>query len=296
VTLSHRDKLTAILGAVAAGGILLVVFVIIPAIRQWQAKGFQLARKQNQVARLDERLKERDSLVAERDRLSAIIGSVLGPEAYPPPKEEEEPKDKKPEDKEAGAQEKDKKDAAAQEEAGPKPPQPDVKGAEAKDSQVKTQPEKGAGETASAEKPGELNASRNSDTAQPARPPADPEQVSKPSENKKAQDKNKETPAPKGVSFIAHIERTAKKSGVNLKRLSRGRAVRSAKKVPRFTAVGLHLSFDTQVKQLTKFLYALENGDRLARIERSDIRRDLKKPNNIQVTLNVVGYELATGK
>jgi len=295
LSLSKKRKWTLLAAVLGVGVILLVVHVIVPLATRWQDLGFQLERKQARVARLNERLNERDFLIAERDRLSAILGSVLGPEAYPPRKEE--PKDKKTEEKKAGAQEKDKPNPAAQGENGPIPDQPDAKKPEAKEPQGKAQEEKDDAEkTVPAENPKEPTEARDGKSAQASGAPADPDQDKKPTENKKTPDKTKETPAPKGVSFVAHIERTAKKSGVSLKRLSRRNPVRSAGKVPQFTAVGLQLSFDTKVQQLTKFLYALENEDRLVRIERLDFRRDLKKPENIQVSLNIVGYESATGK
>ena len=103
--------------------------------------------------------------------------------------------------------------------------------------------------------------------------------------------KTKDT-APTGISVATHLERLAKKSGVKLNKVTPRKPSRRCKGDKHIGPVGLTIGFEANIQSLIKLLHALEKGERLVRVEQAEFRRDLKKPQNIQVTLHVVGYEL----
>jgi hypothetical protein len=56
---------------------------------------------------------------------------------------------------------------------------------------------------------------------------------------------------------------------------------------------GIVVTLETATPAFLRLLYALEKGDRLMRVERMEIHRDLKKGQIITATLQIVGYEAA---
>jgi len=97
-----------------------------------------------------------------------------------------------------------------------------------------------------------------------------------------------------GVSLAAHLERTAEKSGVKIERISPKRQSRGRRGTRHFNSVALQVRLESNVQNLIKLLHALEKGERFVRVEQIQLRRDLKKGDNMQVSLDIVGYEFVT--
>jgi len=93
------------------------------------------------------------------------------------------------------------------------------------------------------------------------------------------------------LSFATHIERTAKSANVKIKRFQPKKQPISAKKAKYYEPVALQITFDCNLQSMLKLLHGLEKGSRLARVEHLDLRRDLKKGGNVEVTLDLIGYE-----
>ncbi len=98
-----------------------------------------------------------------------------------------------------------------------------------------------------------------------------------------------------GVCLAAHLERIAKTSGVNIKRISPRKRASAGKSNKHFGAVALKVNIESNIENLIKLLYAIEKGERLIRVESIQLRRDLKKGGNVATTLDVVGYEAIAG-
>ena len=262
MNLTSKEKKTIVAGGVAAGLTLLIAYVIVPLMQEWGRLGDVLGPKLEYVQKLRERLRAQSALLARRDELSKKLGSVLGPEAYTPPKESEKPRSGKAGSKGPKGSE-DSKQAANKD--GPAKPESThtAKAPEAKGEPGKPKPDQ--------KKP---NAKR------PAKDEPKPEKA-----------KKKDT-APTGISVATHLERLAKKSGVKLNKVTPRKPSRRCKGDKHIGPVGLTIGFEANIQSLIKLLHALEKGERLVRVEQAEFRRDLKKPQNIQVTLYVVGYEL----
>ena len=259
MTLTSKEKKTLVVGAVIAGLTILIAYVLVPLGRTWAQLGSVLGPKIQYVERLRERAQEQNALLAQREELVGKIGSVLGPEAAPPEEKSEKPEARPA--RPAGTERK----PATEEEISKKPETPsDAKAAGPKEISDKS--EAGPEKPDTSEMPEEKPKAEEAKAAKPAAPPS-------------------------GISLATHLERIAKKSGVKIKKVTQRKPSACWKGNRYFKAVGLQIGFEANIQSLIKLLHALEKGARLVRVEQAEFRRDLKKGQNIRVTLYVVGYE-----
>jgi len=132
--------------------------------------------------------------------------------------------------------------------------------------------------------------------AGPPKPEANLKKPAEPVAAEKSAEKKPDKPEDKqrGIAVATHIERLAKKAGVEIKKVvpKKPSAARPADKF--FRPAAWQISCEPKVQSLIKLLHALEKGERLLRIEQANFRCDLKKGQTVQVTLHVVGYEAVT--
>lgn len=97
--------------------------------------------------------------------------------------------------------------------------------------------------------------------------------------------------APRPPALTTYVERQANSAGIRLNNMVLANPAHCCKDGRAFAPVGLQTSMETTTPALIKLLHALEKGGRLVRVEQMDIRRDIKKGQNMTVTLYLVGYE-----
>lgn len=91
MNVSARDKQVLIIGAVAAAGIVILGYVVIPAIRGWNDSRASLSSQQSHVAELRERIDSQGALVKQRNALVARLGSLFEAPPEAPKRTEEKP-------------------------------------------------------------------------------------------------------------------------------------------------------------------------------------------------------------
>jgi len=96
---------------------------------------------------------------------------------------------------------------------------------------------------------------------------------------------------PHAVSVAAYVERQATTVQIRFNSLTPFTPAHGYRGGRSLTPAGVVVTLETTTPALLRLLYALEKGDRLLRVERMEIHRDLKKGPNITVTLQLVGYE-----
>ena len=96
---------------------------------------------------------------------------------------------------------------------------------------------------------------------------------------------------PHAVSVAAYVERQAKTVGIRLNSVAPFTPTLGYRGGKSLTPAGVVVTVETAMPALLRLLYALEKGDRLVRVEKMEIHRDLKKGPNIMATLQLVGYE-----
>jgi hypothetical protein len=262
LTLTSREKKTLAIGAVIAGVVVLIAYVLVPAGSAWVQLGRVLGPKLQYVERLQERAEEQNALVARRDVLVARLGSVLGPEAAAPVQAREE-RSEKQQTRTPGS-------ADAERSSDAKPAEPPL-------GEPSSKPEGSRKLEAGPETPDTFE-----DTLQ-----------EKPEDKSSTEEKEspKPTARPSGISFATHLERIAKKSGVKVNKVTPTKPAAYWKGNGYFKPVGLVVGFEANIQSLIKFLQALEKGERLVRLEQAQFRRDPARGQKITVTLNLVGYE-----
>ena len=259
MTLTSREKKTLVVGAIIAALVLLIAYVLVPVGRAWVQLGSVLGPKLQYVQRVQERAQEQNALLARREVLVGRLGSVLGPEAAPPEEKSEKPKARAA--RPAGTERK----PATEEESSKRLETP----SEVKPTGSKESPDKSEAGPEKPDKPKMPQDKPKTEEAKPAKPAA-----------------------PKsGISLAAHLERIAKKSGIKINKVTPRKPSACWKGNRYFKAVGLQVGFQTKIQSLIKLLHALEKGERLVRVEQVGFSRDLKKGQNIRVSLQVVGYE-----
>ncbi|MBI5093043.1 MAG: hypothetical protein HZB26_11470 [Candidatus Hydrogenedentes bacterium] len=99
-------------------------------------------------------------------------------------------------------------------------------------------------------------------------------------------------PAVQGSERLAaYFERSASQAGVKIKRVSSKKGGGGTRASKFFTPVTLQLSVEGKAENLVKLLYAVEKGDRFARVQQMDLHRDTAKGNTIEASLDILGYE-----
>ncbi len=89
--LSSRDRRVLAAGAIVVSLIVLVRWVVAPALGQWGQMGQELAPKLGLLEAFEARLDRREALLKRRSRLVREVGSLLGPVAEEAPKEGDAP-------------------------------------------------------------------------------------------------------------------------------------------------------------------------------------------------------------
>ncbi len=259
--LSARDKTAVTVGACVLFATVFIAAVVSPLTRGWSDLGNRLRPKLNTAAQLINRVDERDALLVRRSFLIADLGSLVGEASSAgsqPPPDRDRPRTQ---DNSSGT---------------PKP---------ATDSAVPPVADSHTDEPEPRRSPDPEHHSDNPMTAATgsARPP-DPRPAGESAPRAGA-------PTSDSLSFAAHVERTAKQAKVKIKRYLPKKQPAGAKKYKYFEPVSLQINFDTNLDNFLKFLHELEKGSRLARVERLDLRRDVNKGGNLEVTLDLIGYE-----
>jgi hypothetical protein len=99
---------------------------------------------------------------------------------------------------------------------------------------------------------------------------------------------------PHAVSVAAYVERQAGTVGIRFNSVTPFTPTPGYRGGKSLAPAGVVVTLETAMPALLRLLYALEKGDRLMRVEKMEIHRDLKKGPNIMATLHLVGYEAAT--
>ena len=326
MNLTSRDRKAVVVGGIIAGLILVIAYAVAPLVRTWFQRGTELGPKLAYVDKLRERVHGQDSLLNRRDVLVRRLGSLLGPEASGVHEQPVVPTTGSAETAAADEREKPAEsevEAASTEEtavtASPGAAESAVAGEQDKPggSEAEVVPGEmaagaettGAAEssvTGEQEKPGESE-TEVAATASPGlaetsvageqETPGESEAETALTEEAAAtaaaaQRGAAEVGRPSsGVSLAAHLERTAKKSGVKIKRISPKKQSRGRRGTRHFSSVALQIRIESDMQNLIKLLHALEKGERFVRIEQMQLRRDLKKGNNMEISLDIVGYE-----
>ena len=272
--MTGREKKMVAGGAVIGAVILVATYGIAPLLRKWTELGRILEPKVRYVERLGERSKQQQELLDERKTLTAKLGFLLGPEALPPAAT-----------KQPGGAPKGNNNAMPREHASTRPP--------AKQTAPPPNQEATPRQTRSSANDTAVTSEGNS--AAPPLPTKKPDQpTSSPGrpDSAEAGAQKKDGPSP-GISLATHIERTAKASGFKIQQIAPANPATCWKGNADFRGVGHRIAFETNTAALIKFLYALEKGDRLVRVEQAEFRRDPQKGPNIKVVLRLAGYEIA---
>jgi hypothetical protein len=256
MNLTSRDRKAVVVGGIIAGLILVISYVVAPLARAWFRRGTELGPKLEYVDRLRERVHGQESLFDRREVLVRRLGSLLGQEAPVVRARSMEP-------------------IARVEQAAAATPTASVAGPAGRITEpTSTTPTaRIAGSAAAGERENpvvsEVAVASTERAAASAGRPAS------------------------GVSLAAHVERTAKKAGVKIERISPKRQSRARRGTRHFDSVALQVRIESDMQNLIKLLYGLEKGERFVRVEQMQLRRDLKKGDAMKVSLDVVGYEAA---
>ena len=326
MNLTSRDRKAVGIGGIIAGAILVIAYLVVPLSRIWFRRGTELGPKLAYVDRLRERVHEQDLLLQRREVLVRRLGSLLGPEASGVPAQLVVPSAVAAELAAAGEQDElakgEEEDAPTDETAvtaSPESTETTVAGEQEEpgESESDVAPADEAVVTASPEsteaavageqqEPGESESDvAPADEAVVAASPESTEAAVAGEQEEPGGDSGVEAAAPEeaapeagrpssGVSLAAHLERTAEKSGVKIERISPKRQSRGRRGTRHFNSVALQVRLESNVQNLIKLLHALEKGERFVRVEQIQLRRDLKKGDNMQVSLDIVGYEFVT--
>jgi len=96
---------------------------------------------------------------------------------------------------------------------------------------------------------------------------------------------------PRAVWVAAYVERQANTVGIRFNSVTPFTPTLGYKDGRSLTPAGVAVTLETVTPVFLRLLYALEKGERLIRVEKMEIHRDLKKGPNITATLYLVGYE-----
>jgi hypothetical protein len=261
--LSGREKITVMLGAGVVCAIVLIAAIITPLARRWSGIGGQLAPKLESVKELTLRAQKRNALLGRRSHFVGELGALIGAEASPKAKSASSNPGTKSPRTEPAADRKSTPPGALQLATGshlPSPPDKNQTPTGNNPDQNSLKPATGSAEARSA--PPET----------PPKPPASAKSSA-------------------AVSFATYLERTAKAAKVKPQRIQPRKQPKSAEQMKYYQPVALQIKFSCNLQSLLKLLHGLEKGPRLARVEHIDLRRDLKKGGNLEVTLDVIGYE-----
>lgn len=96
------------------------------------------------------------------------------------------------------------------------------------------------------------------------------------------------------VSLATHVNRIAGEAGVQLERVTPTKPQNAMPSSPSFTPAAVQISATATGQSMVKFLYEIEKGQRVGRVEDAEIHRDLQKDaGNLHITFRIVGYEKA---
>jgi hypothetical protein len=98
---------------------------------------------------------------------------------------------------------------------------------------------------------------------------------------------------PHSVAVSAYVERQAGTMGIRFNSVTPFTPTLGYRDGKSLKPAGVVVTLETATPMLLRLLFALEKGDRLLRIERMEIHRDIKKGPMISATLHIVGYEAA---
>jgi hypothetical protein len=99
--------------------------------------------------------------------------------------------------------------------------------------------------------------------------------------------------SPHAVTVAAYVERLAASVGVRFNNVTPFTSTLGYRGGKSLTPAGVMVTLETATPALLQLLYKLEKGDRLMRVEKMDIHRDIKKGPMVTATLYIVGYEAA---
>ncbi|MCP4644728.1 MAG: hypothetical protein GY851_30080 [bacterium] len=313
--LAPRDRRVAMIGGIAAAAILVLGYVILPITRTWSEMGDRLGPKIDHMDQLRDRVAKQDSLRTRRDVLIRRMGYL----EKPPPVEEEKKDDgggkpadgppkpgkpeptKAPESEDKGAPDaKPPKEGTPDEPGSPSPekpgpgeeaPKPD--GTPVGPKPPESEAEGAHGDKPDGPKPPTSEAKGGPGDGAPPKGGASPEKPGTPPKPEKgdAPKKEEKPPEPAGVSVATHVQQAAGKAGVKITRITpRHRSV-GGKKGKHFRPVAMQVSLEGNIKNVIALLHALEKGERFVRVEQFQLRRDIKKEDKVDATLDVLAYE-----
>jgi len=260
--LSGREKITVMVGAAVVCATVLIAAIITPLARRWSGIGDQLAPKLESVKELTLRAQKRNALLGRRSHFVGELGSLVGAEAPKAKSASSGPGTESPRTQ-PGKDRNSTPPGALQLATGSHLPSPSDKN-----------------QTPTANNPDQNSLKPATGSAEaPNIPPGTPPKPPTPGKSSAA------------VSFATYLERTAKAAKVKPQRIRPRKQPKSAKQMKYYQPVALQIKFSCNLQSLLKLLHGLEKGPRLARVEHIDLRRDLKKGGNLEVTLDVIGYE-----
>jgi hypothetical protein len=255
--LTDEEKRTILIAVVAGAAVLFFYFGVRPLWNRWTDLGRALDAKLELVAKLDQRAKAQKELLARRDSLAREIGAVEGRATPPGPGQNAPPS------------------APGRNVPPPAPLQgasPSVTGS-------------GAAPSVTAAPPGSTPPSVPASAGQPAATnPPGPASVG-------AAPASTEPPHP--VALVAYVERQGMAAGIPFSSITPFTPALGCRSGRSLSPAGVVVTFQAATPSFLRFLYALEKGDRLTRIEQMELHRDPAKGPMITATLHIAGYESA---
>lgn len=305
--LSEREKLIVVVGTVAGVAILLFTYVFLPLSREWGLRGARLAPKKETVRVLKQRLRAQDSLLKQREVLAMRMGTLLGPggETHAsrkhtglPAQETSGAKNEHQSDEPSAADnnapnkvDNDKTDESAADIPGDgddaQPDEPESE-PEPDDSQISSDEE-----TTPAD---EMDAKLSENPKKKAEMNEDVSEIEIKSDDKGNKSRPEPDDAPdayaeSSVSVLTHVGRMAQESGMKIKRISQKKTSSGKGGLKSFKSVVVQVSIDGNMENLLDLLFAIEKGERFARVEQLQLRRDWSKGNAVDATLDILAYE-----
>jgi len=126
------------------------------------------------------------------------------------------------------------------------------------------------------------------DPPSPKQPSPSPE-TPRPAEGKPT-DESSPASTPETRRLEAELETIIGKAGAKIRGMSARKSPTSATRLKYFRTVVLQVETANKVDSLVKMLHALESGPRFIRVHRLKLHRDLKKPNELSITMDILGY------
>ncbi len=309
MNISDKDKRTLTIGGVLAAVIVFVGFIVMPLVNKYSDMQSELGPKQSLVDTLKDRVHGPDSVLVQRNTLARRLGVLAG---VPAPTSNEKPtvpkQDKEPASEDSDTEDKGQQPLAASVSVEDKGQLPLASSTSAVASNAEASPSeddkepgpKDSDEAASSDEPSiheddEEPAAKDSDEAASGAKSSELKQDDAVSGEKPDAAVAKEGAAPAkpvdDVRLSVQLERIAGKSGMKIKRLVPKTRRSGSGKYKHFTREVLQVSVEGSTENFMKMLHAIEKGGRFMRIESVQIRRDIAKGSQLNVTLDVMGYD-----